>query len=208
LQGERLVPCSNASCTKNKFSGVKAPRGGLLSYLCDVLRLVQESKDRSSKKIWGLVRFWMFWYKRAEYGIPCLSDLSAEQGATVMVRIFPVLLIIFSFFSTSIARAQGYTATAITFEPMEFDTSKGKWVSMDKIQKSGSIVELNLNHGSIYGLKIIIQGKQGKPRWSAQLHATIECSACFYQGKDSKHKIKILPAATIPVIFGSKKTKK
>ena len=79
---------------------------------------------------------------------------------------------------------------------------------MDKIQKSGSIVELNLNHGSIYGLKVIIEGKQGKPRWDAQLHATIECSACFYQGKDSKHKIKILPAATIPIIFGSKKTKK
>ena len=118
-----------------------------------------------------------------------------------MVHIFPVLLILFSFFSTSIARAAEYTATAITFEPMVFDTSEGKWVSMDKIQKSGSTLELNLNHGSIYGLKVIIEGKQGKPRWFARLHATIECNTCFYQGKYSKHKIKILPAATIPLLF-------
>ena len=125
-----------------------------------------------------------------------------------MLRIFPLLLILFVFFSTPIARAAGYTATAMTFEPMEFDTSDGKWAPMDKIQKSGATVELNLNHGNIYGLKVIIEGKEGKPRWSAQLHATIECNTCFYQGKHAKHKIKILPAATIPLLFASKKTKK
>ena len=125
-----------------------------------------------------------------------------------MPRIFPVLLTLFAFFSAPMAQAEGYTATAMTFEPMEFNISDGKWAPMDKIQKSGATVELNLNHGSIYGLKVIIEGKEGKSRWGARLHATIECNTCFYQGKHAKHKVEILPAATMPRLFAAKKGQK